>query len=171
MAQWLVKEEPDHYGYDQLERDRKTVWAGVRNPLAQKHLRGIRKGDRIFYYHTGKEKAVVAIAKALSDAYPDPADASGKLLRRRHRAGEEAAAAGTLAAIKADPAFASFPLVRMSRLSVMPVTDAEWARIEKMSQSDDRIDRMFCTFGRSAARDGCRLRARARSSPDAALRS
>ena len=60
MAQWLVKEEPDHYSYDQLEKDRKTVWAGVRNPLAQKHLRSIRKGDRIFYYHTGKQKAVVA---------------------------------------------------------------------------------------------------------------
>src|SRR5918993_548359 len=66
MAQWLVKEEPDHYGYDQLERDRKTVWAGVRNPLAQKHLRGIRKGDSIFYYHTGKEKSVIAVAKALT---------------------------------------------------------------------------------------------------------
>ena len=79
MAQWLVKEEPEHYGYDQLEKDGKTVWAGVRNPLAQKHLRDIRRGDRIFYYHTGKEKAVVAIAKAASDAYPDPDDASGKL--------------------------------------------------------------------------------------------
>ena len=56
MAQWLVKEEPEHYGYDQLERDRKTVWAGVRNPLAQKHLRTIRKGDRIFYYHTGRKR-------------------------------------------------------------------------------------------------------------------
>ena len=83
-----------HYGYDQLERDRKTVWAGVRNPLAQKHLRSIRKGDRIFYYHTGKEKAVVAIAKATSDAYPDPADADRQAVRRRRRAGEEAAAAG-----------------------------------------------------------------------------
>src|ERR671925_825522 len=79
MAQWLVKEEPEHYGYGQLERDRKTVWAGVRNPLAQKHLRTIRKGDRIFYYHTGKEKAVVAVARAVSDAYPDPKDATGKL--------------------------------------------------------------------------------------------
>src|ERR671925_1896042 len=79
MAQWLVKEEPEHYGYDQLERDRRTVWAGVKNPLAQKHLRSIRKGDRIFYYHTGKEKAVVATAKAASDAYPDPKDVSGKL--------------------------------------------------------------------------------------------
>ena len=66
MAQWLVKEEPEHYGYDQLEKDRKTVWAGVRNPLAQKHLRAIRKGDRIFYYHTGKQKAVVATARAAS---------------------------------------------------------------------------------------------------------
>ena len=64
MAQWLVKEEPEHYSYDQLERDGKTVWAGVRNPLAQKHLRAIKRGDRIFYYHTGKEKAVVAIAAA-----------------------------------------------------------------------------------------------------------
>ena len=62
MAQWLVKEEPDHYSYDQLVKDKKTVWAGVRNPLAQKHLRSISKGDRIFYYHTGKEKAIVAIA-------------------------------------------------------------------------------------------------------------
>ena len=62
MAQWLVKEEPEHYAYSQLERDGKTVWSGVKNPLAQKHLRSIRKGDRILYYHTGKEKAVVATA-------------------------------------------------------------------------------------------------------------
>ena len=76
MALWLVKEEPENYSFDRLEQDRKTVWAGVKNPLAQKHLRSIRKGDRIFYYHTGKEKAVVGIAKAISDAYPDPAHAS-----------------------------------------------------------------------------------------------
>ncbi len=136
MAQWLVKEEPDHYGYGQLERDRKTVWAGVRNPLAQKHLRSIRKGDRIFYYHTGKEKSVVATAKALSDAYPDPADSSGTLHVVDIGADKTLARPVTLAEIKADPAFASFPLVRMSRLSVMPVTDAEWARIEKISRSD-----------------------------------
>ena len=64
MAQWLVKEEPEHYSYDQLVKEKKTVWAGVRNPLAQKHLRSISKGDRIFYYHTGKEKAIVAVASA-----------------------------------------------------------------------------------------------------------
>ena len=77
MAQWLVKEEPEHYSYDQLVKDRKTVWAGVKNPLAQKHLRSIRKGDDICYYHTGKEKAIVAVATAASDAYPDPSDATG----------------------------------------------------------------------------------------------
>lgn len=130
-----MKEEPEHYGYDQLERDRKTVWAGVRNPLAQKHLRTIRKGDRIFYYHTGKEKAVVAIARALSDAYPDPADSAGTSYVVDVAPEKKLARPVTLAAIKADRAFASFPLVRMSRLSVMPVTDAEWTRIVDMSKT------------------------------------
>jgi predicted RNA-binding protein with PUA-like domain len=135
MAQWLVKEEPEHYGYDQLERDRKTVWAGVRNPLAQKHLRTIRKGDLIFYYHTGKEKAVVAIARALGDAYPDPADSAGKSYVVDVAPEKRLARPVTLAAIKADRAFASFALVRMSRLSVMPVSDAEWTRIVDMSKA------------------------------------
>jgi predicted RNA-binding protein with PUA-like domain len=135
MAQWLVKEEPEHYGYDQLERDRKTVWAGVKNPLAQKHLRGIKRGDRIFYYHTGKEKAVVAVAKAASDAYPDPSDESGKLYVVDVVPEKKLARPVTLAEIKADAAFSGFALVRMSRLSVMPVSDAEWARIEKLSRS------------------------------------
>jgi predicted RNA-binding protein with PUA-like domain len=133
MGQWLVKEEPDHYNYAQLERDRQTVWAGVKNPLAQKHLRSIRRGDRIFYYHTGKEKAVVAIAHAASDAYPDPSDAAGKLHVVDISAGKKLARPVTLAEIKGDPAFASFALVRMSRLSVMPVTDQEWKRIEEMA--------------------------------------
>jgi predicted RNA-binding protein with PUA-like domain len=135
MPQWLVKEEPDHYGFDQLVRDRKTVWAGVRNPLAQKHLRSIRRGDRIFYYHTGKEKAVVATAKASSDSYPDPNDASGKLVVVDIVPDKKLPRPVTLAEIKSDKAFASFPLVRMSRLSVMPVTDAEWTRIETMSRT------------------------------------
>jgi len=134
MAQWLVKEEPEHYSYDQLEKDRRTVWAGVKNPLAQKHLRTIRKGDRIFYYHTGKEKAVVAMAKAAGDAYPDPKDPAGKLYVVDVVADRKLERPVTLAEIKADRAFATFPLVRMSRLSVMPVSDAEWMRIEKMSR-------------------------------------
>jgi predicted RNA-binding protein with PUA-like domain len=135
MAQWLLKEEPEHYSYDQLERDRKTVWAGVKNPLAQKHLRSIRRGDRIFYYHTGKEKAVVAIAKAAGDAYPDPGDAAAKLFVVDVVPEKKLGRPVTLAEIKADKAFASFPLVRMSRLSVMPVSDAEWTRIENLGRS------------------------------------
>jgi predicted RNA-binding protein with PUA-like domain len=135
MANWLVKEEPEHYSYDALVREGRTVWAGVKNPLAQKHLRSIRKGDRIFYYHTGKEKAVVAIARAASDAYSDAKDKSGKLAVVDVVPEKKLARPVTLAAIKADAAFASFPLVRMSRLSVMPVTDAEWTRIERMSET------------------------------------
>ena len=135
MAQWLVKEEPEHYSYDQLERDGTTVWAGVKNPLAQKHLRAIRRGDRIFYYHTGKEKAVVAAAKAASDAYPDPKDASGRLFVVDVVPEKKLRRPVTLKEIKADAAFASFPLVRMARLSVMPVTDAEWARITRMAEN------------------------------------
>ena len=134
MAQWLVKEEPEHYSYEQLENDHQTIWAGVKNPLAQKHLRSIRKGDRIFYYHTGKEKAVVATARAAGDAYPDPKDKTGRLYVVDVVAGKKLPRPVTLAEIKADRAFATFALVRISRLSVMPVTDAEWARIEKMSR-------------------------------------
>jgi predicted RNA-binding protein with PUA-like domain len=127
---WLVKEEPTHYGFDTLVKDKRAVWSGVRNALAQKHLRAIKKGERIFYYHTGDEKAVVGIATALSDPYPDPEDATGKYapVRRLPRP-------VTLAEIKADGAFKTFPLVRIARLSVMPVTDAEWARIERMAET------------------------------------
>ena len=138
MAQWLVKEEPDHYNYHQLEKDKKTVWAGVRNPLAQKHLRSIKRGDRIFYYHTGKEKAVVATAKATSDAYPDPNDTSGKLSVVDIVPEKPLGRPVTLAEIKAEKAFATFPLVRMARLSVMPVSDAEWTRIEEMAAAQPR---------------------------------
>ena len=131
---WLVKEEPGTYGYDQLTRDGKTVWSGVKNPLAQIHLRSIRKGDRILYYHTGKEKSVVGIAKATRNAYPDPADPSGKLFAVDLAPEKKLLNPVTLATIKADKVFAMFPLVRISRLSVMPVTDKEWAQIEKLSR-------------------------------------
>ena len=134
MAQWLMKEEPEHYSYDQLVKEKKTVWAGVKNPLAQKHLRSIKRGDRIFYYHTGKEKAIVAIATAVSDAYPDPPDATKKTYVVDVAPLKKLAQRVTLAEIKADRAFGDFPLVRMSRLSVMPVTDEEWARIERMGR-------------------------------------
>jgi predicted RNA-binding protein with PUA-like domain len=128
---WLFKEEPTHYSFDALVKDKRTVWSGVRNPLAQKHLRSVKKGDRIFYYHTGDEKAVVGICKALGDAYADPNDASGKASVVDVAPVKKLARPVTLAEIKADAAFKDFALVRISRLSVMPVTDAEWTRIEK----------------------------------------
>jgi predicted RNA-binding protein with PUA-like domain len=131
---WLMKEEPTHYSYDDLVRDGRTSWTGVKNPLAQKHLRSVAKGDRIFFYHTGDEKAVVGIAKAAGAAYPDPADKTGKLHAVDVVPVKKLKAPVTLAAIKADPSFASFPLVRMPRLSVMPVTDSEWTRIEAMAK-------------------------------------
>lgn len=130
---WLVKEEPTHYGWDAFVKDKKAVWSGVRNALAQRHLRGIEKGDRIFYYHTGDEKAVVGIAKALSGPYPDPEDGSGKYVAVDLAPVKRLPRPVTLAEIKADPAFKDFPLVRIARLSVMPVTDAEWTRIERMA--------------------------------------
>jgi predicted RNA-binding protein with PUA-like domain len=130
---WLFKEEPTHYSYDDLVRDGTTSWTGVRNPLAQKHLRAVAKGDRIFFYHTGDEKSVVGVMKAAAASYPDPADKTGKLYAVDVTPVKKLKQPVTLAAIKADKAFASFPLVRLSRLSVMPVTEAEWTRIEKMS--------------------------------------
>lgn len=129
-----MKEEPEHYSFDAFVGDGRTEWSGVKNPLAQKHLRAIRKGDRLFYYHTGKEKAVVGIARADGNAYDDPKDRSGKLAAVDLVPLEKLASPVTLAAIKADPFFADFALVRMPRLSVMPVTDAQWKRIEEMSR-------------------------------------
>ena len=105
----------------------------MKNPLAQKHLHAVKKGDRVFYYHTGNEKAVVGIAKALADAAPDPDDTTGKAAVVDLAPVRALPQPVTLAAIKADPFFKTFALVRMSRLSVMPVTDAEWERIESMS--------------------------------------
>ena len=132
---WLFKEEPTHYNFDELVKDEKTVWSGVKNPLAQKHLRSVKRGDRIFYYHTGDEKAVVGIAKAAGDAYADPNDKTGKASVVDVEPVKKLPQPVTLAAIKADAAFKTFPLVRISRLSVMPVTDDEWQRIEKMARA------------------------------------
>jgi predicted RNA-binding protein with PUA-like domain len=133
MSNWLFKEEPAHYSYDDLVRDGKTSWTGVKNPLAQKHLRSVQKGDRIFFYHTGDEKSVVGIAKAANDAYPDPADKAGKLYAVDVVPVKRLASPVTLASIKADKVFANFPLTRMPRLSVMPVDDDTWERILRMA--------------------------------------
>jgi predicted RNA-binding protein with PUA-like domain len=132
---WLFKEEPAHYSYDEFAKDKGTVWSGVKNPVAQRHLHAVKKGDRIFYYHTGNEKAIVGIAKASSGAYADPKDPNGKLAVVDVSPVRKLGRPVTLKEIKADKFFASFPLVRISRLSVMPVTDEEWDRIERIAAS------------------------------------
>jgi len=130
---WLFKEEPTHYSYDDFVKDKGTVWSGVKNPVAQRHLHAVKKGDRVFYYHTGDEKAVIGVAKAASDAYPDPNDKAGKLVTVDVVPGKKLKRPVTLAEIKARAFFEDFPLVRISRLSVMPVSDREWSEIERMS--------------------------------------
>jgi predicted RNA-binding protein with PUA-like domain len=130
---FLVKEEPENYAYDAFAKDGKVTWTGVRNPVAQRNLRTIRKGDLVFYYHTGKEKAVVGIAKATGDAYPDPADATGRAYVVDMAPVKKLKRPVTLAEIKARKTFAECPLTYMPRLSVMPITDGEWQGILAMS--------------------------------------
>jgi len=130
---WLVKEEPDSYSFDRLVQDGGTTWSGVRNPLAQKHLRAMRRGERVLYYHTGSERAVVGVARVASAPRADPDDATGR------RVVVEIAPVGPLprpvplAALKAEPLFAAHPLVRIGRLSVMPVSDREWEVVERLA--------------------------------------
>jgi predicted RNA-binding protein with PUA-like domain len=133
MANWLFKEEPTNNSYNDLVRDGRTAWQGVRNPVAQRHLRSVKKGDRIFFYHTGKEKAVVGIAKALGDAYPDLDDKSGRLYAVDIGPVKKLPSPVTLASVKADKAFAQFELTRIPRLSVMPVDEDTWERIVRMA--------------------------------------
>jgi predicted RNA-binding protein with PUA-like domain len=132
---WLFKEEPTHYSFDNLAADKKTSWTGVKNSLAQKHLRSVKKGDEIFFYHTGDEKSVVGIMRAAGDPYGDPADKTGKLFALDVAPVKKLAAPVTLAAVKADKRFATFPLTRLPRLSVMPVTEEQWKLILEMSNA------------------------------------
>ena len=132
---WLVKEEPEHYSFDQFVADGRTAWSGVKNPVAQKNLRAMKKGDRVFYYHTGKEKAVIGTATVSLAAYPDPKDKSGKLVVVELVPDKKLKRPVTLAEIKAAGRFADSPLVRIPRLSVMPVTEEQWEAIEAMSRA------------------------------------
>ena len=126
---WLFKEEPTHYSFADFRKDGKTTWEGVKNPVAQKNLRQVKKGDTIFYYHTGKEKAVVGIAKAASSAYLDPKNQDGKAVVVDIVPVKALPQPVTLASIKALASFKNFDLVRLPRLSVMPVTDGQWKKI------------------------------------------
>ncbi len=133
MAHWLLKTEPGEYSYDDLVRDTSTAWTGVTNALAQKHLRGFRQGDTVLIYHTGDERAAVGLADVTGDPEPDPDDAAGKRVRVTVRAKRKLATAVTLAQMKADPAFAGWDLLRLGRLSVVPVPEGVWERIQALS--------------------------------------
>jgi predicted RNA-binding protein with PUA-like domain len=134
MALWLFKEEPDSYSFADLQKDGSTVWSGVTNALAQKHLRSVKKGDRIFYYHTGDEKAVVGVMEAAADPAPDPEDETSKRVVVTVKPLKKLKKPVPLSAIKAEAAFAGWELVRVPRLSVMPVGEEQWKKIEAMSE-------------------------------------
>jgi len=133
---WLFKEDPESYSFAQLEKDRKTVWEGVHNNLALKHLRQVKKGDLIFYYETGDTKSVVGIMKASEDAYSKE---KSDLLSSKEVAVDVVPVRRlknpvSLQEIKSNSKFKDFLLVRISRLSVMPVTNDQWEEILKISE-------------------------------------
>jgi predicted RNA-binding protein with PUA-like domain len=138
MPSWLFKQEPGCYSYADLQRDGSTVWDGVNNNLALKHLRQVRRGDRIFFYHTGKEKAVVGEMVAAGDPSPDPNQKDGKSVVITVRAVRRLPHPVPLERIKDEPALADWELVRLSRLSVMPVSEAQWKRVMELSQDLSR---------------------------------
>jgi predicted RNA-binding protein with PUA-like domain len=134
MAYWLLKTEPGTYSYDDLERERKTVWNGVSNNLALKNIRSMSKGDLAFIYHTGDEKSIVGIAEIVSSPYPDPKAKDPRLVVVDLQSRERLRKAVTLAEVKANRDFADFALVRIGRLSVMPVSAAHWKTLLAMSR-------------------------------------
>ncbi len=138
MARWLFKEEPSHYSYADLERDGVTVWNGISNNLALQNLRKIRRKDRVLFYHTGAEKAVVGLMEVVGDPEPDPDDATKKLVVVKVKAVRRLQHPVPLSRIKADPQLSNWELVRLPRLSVVPVTEEQWRRVEELArQSDD----------------------------------
>ena len=130
---WILKTDADTYPFEQLERERRAVWDGVSNALALKHIRSMAKGDHAFIYHSGDEKALVGLARIVSDPYPDPKAGDPKLAVVDIEVGDRLPRPVTLAAVKADPAFAALGLVRMSRLSVIPVPAEQWKRLLGMA--------------------------------------
>jgi predicted RNA-binding protein with PUA-like domain len=131
---WLLKTEPTAYSFAQLQRDKRTVWDGVKNPQALRNLRLVKQGDRLLIYHTGDEKAVVGVATALGAAYPDPKKNDPKLVVIDLAPLAALPRAVTLAEIKASPKFGGWELVRLPRLSVMPVSKEHWTEVERMAK-------------------------------------
>ena len=133
MQHWLLKSEPSAYSWDQLVKDGRTNWNGVRNFQAANNLKAMKVGDRAFFYHSNEGLAIVGIAEIVKDAYPDPTDKSGRFVMVDVKPLEPVKTPVTLAQIKAEPKLAEFKLVRQGRLSVVPVAPAEWQLICKMA--------------------------------------
>jgi len=134
---WILKTEPEHYSYADLVRDGATVWDGVANSVALKHMREMQPGDQALIYHTGAERRAVGLAELTSAPYPDPQLGDPKLIVVDLRPLQPLPRPVELTAIKADPFFAEFALVRQGRLSVVPVTPEQWARLMAMAGVSD----------------------------------
>jgi predicted RNA-binding protein with PUA-like domain len=132
QAGWLFKEEPSCYSYSDLERDGSATWSGVKNALARQHLRKIQAGDGVLYYHTGKERAIVGEMLVLAGPMADPDSDDPKAVVVEVEPVKRWDAPVTLEQIKEDPLFSDWELLRISRLSVMPVTEERWQRLEKL---------------------------------------
>jgi len=131
VAHWLMKSEPESYGWADLTRDGGTEWDGVRNNAARLHLRAMKKGDEAFFYHSMSDKAVVGIMRITREAQPDPKD--NDWVSVRVEPVKPLSRPVTLAEIKAEPSLAKMELIRQSRLSVAPVRDEEWAKLLEMA--------------------------------------
>ena len=132
MAFWILKTDADTYPFDQLERERRTVWDGVTNALALKHIRSMAPGDVVLVYHSNVGKELVGLARIVSPPYPDPKRKDPKLVVVDLEAERRLPRPVSLAAVKTDPAFSDLGLVRMSRLSVIPVPPEQWKRLLQM---------------------------------------
>ncbi len=133
MARYLLKTEPDSYSFDDLERERHTAWGGVTNPLAQKHLRGIHEGDEVVIYHTGDERQAVGLGRIMRGAYPDPSDPKKRRVVVDVLVGRRFLKPVTLDEMKENPAFEGLEILRLPRLSVVPMDDAQWNEILRLS--------------------------------------
>jgi predicted RNA-binding protein with PUA-like domain len=132
-AHWLLKTEPTAYSWEQLERDGRTTWDGVKNALALKHLAAVAKGDEVLVYHTGDVKAAVGVARVVRGAYPDPKQKDARFVVVDLEPVRALPRLVTLAEMRADRKLAGFDLLRLPRLSVMPVSAAQWAEILRLA--------------------------------------
>ncbi|HEY8346441.1 MAG TPA: EVE domain-containing protein [Symbiobacteriaceae bacterium] len=134
MAYWLMKSEPEVYSYDDLVAQGRDQWDGVKNAVALKHMRAMRPGDRFLFYHSGTQRAVVGVGQIVSEPYPDPALADPRYVVVDVAPEYRLSRPVTLAEIKGDPDLADWELVRLPRLSVMPVTERQWQRIHELAR-------------------------------------